>query len=78
MRSYFFVVEKRLVTEGYFGSYSLLQQHCLAIRPSSKGTKRTVHKIKRKTQTNEIWSNETNAEDLVYIIYSGTVITASA
>ena len=56
-------------TEGYGGSYSLLQQYCAPLKPLRYRIKKNVHKIKRTDVTSEIWSDESDLtpEDLAYI-----------
>lgn len=44
--------------EGYHGSYSLLQQYCLPLKPRISRTRRAVHKVKRRDLTSAVWSGK--------------------
>ena len=49
-----------LNSNGYTGSYSLLQQTCFKLRPKTYRTKKAVCKIKRKELITAIWSGKSN------------------
>ena len=55
--------------EGYPGSYSLLQQYCLTVKPTIYITKKSVRKVKRRDLVTAIWSGaaDLSDEDLSYI-----------
>lgn len=55
--------------EGYSGSYSLLQQYCLMIRPTTQRTKKTSRKVKRRDLTSAVWSekHDISDKDMSYI-----------
>lgn len=55
--------------EGYSGSYSLLQQYCLTIKPTIHRVKKSVHKIKRRDLTTAVWSEKSDIseKDMSYI-----------
>jgi hypothetical protein len=64
-------------TEGYAGSYSLLQQHCLTIKPAIRRVKKAVHKIKRRDLTTALWSEKSDIaeKDMSYIEVNYPVIS---
>ena len=49
-----------LNSDGYTGSYSLLQQTCYKLRPKTYRAKKSVRKIKRKELTTAIWSGKSD------------------
>lgn len=55
--------------DGYPGSYSLLQQYCLTLKPATYMTKKPVRKVKRKDLVTAVWSGGSDlyAEDISYI-----------
>ena len=63
-------------SEGYAGSYSLLQQFCLTIKPTIRRVKKSVHKIKRRDLTTALWSekNDISEKDMLYIEANHPVI----
>lgn len=56
-------------TDGYPGSYSLLQQYCQTIKPKIFRTKNAVRKVKRRNLTSAVWSDKSDLseQDMLYI-----------
>jgi transposase len=50
-------------TEGFTGSYSLLQQHCARIKPITQRNKKSIRKIKRRELVTIAWSDKTDLSD---------------
>jgi hypothetical protein len=63
------VIFAAIKTDGYAGSYSLLQQHCKSAKPILRRSKKTIRKIKRRALVSAAWSNKPNLsdEDMAYI-----------
>ncbi len=63
------VIYAAIVEDGYIGSYSLLQQFCVCIKPKTYRIKKSVHKIKRRELVTAVWSDKTNLTkpDIEYI-----------
>jgi len=63
------VIFAAIKAEGYSGSYSLLQQYCLTIKPLTYRTKKAVRKVKRKVLITAVWSGKTDLseKDMSYI-----------
>jgi hypothetical protein len=55
--------------DGYFGSYSLLQQYCQTVRPTTHRTKKSIRKIKRKDLSLAIWTGKStlSEQDVAFI-----------
>lgn len=56
-------IPESIQSNGYSGSYSLLQQYCEVVRSSVHRTKKNTRKVKRKTLSWAIWSGETELSD---------------
>lgn len=63
------VIFTAIKTEGYTGSYSLLQQYCGSIKPISLRTKKKIRKVRRRDLVSAAWSGKTNLSenDMTYI-----------
>ena len=63
------IIFAAIKTEGYPGSYSLLQQYCLTIKPLVYRTKKAMRKINRRDLTTVVWSDKTDLSetDILYI-----------
>lgn len=57
------VIFSSIKSEGYTGSYSLLQQHCHTIKPITYQVKKTVRKVKRRELVSAAWSDKTNLSE---------------
>lgn len=56
-------------TEGYPGSYSLLQQYCRNIKPPVYRLKKAMRKVRRRDLTSAVWSDKSSLseQDMSYI-----------
>jgi len=54
------VIFTAIKSEGYTGSYSLLQQHCHHVKPITYRTKKAMRKVKRKEMVTAAWSGKTD------------------
>ena len=63
------VILSAIKAEGYTGSYSLLQQYCLKIKPVLRRAKKPLRKVKRKDLATCLWSgnSELCEKDMAYI-----------
>jgi transposase len=63
------VIFAAIKTEGYTGSYSLLQQYCQKMKPITYRTKKALLKVKRRDLVTAVWSDKTDLleKDLDYI-----------
>jgi len=63
------VIFSAIKSEGYTGSYSLLQQHCHRIKPKTYRTKKTTRKVKRRELVTVAWSGKADLteKEIVYI-----------
>jgi len=63
------VIFAEIKSEGYPGSYSLLQQYCRKIKPVTYRTKKADRKVKRRDLVTAVWSgkSEVSENDLAFI-----------
>ena len=63
------LIHTSIKAEGYSGSYSLLQQYCLTMKPTTCRVKKSAHKIKRRDLTTAVWSEKSDIseKDMSYI-----------
>ena len=63
------VIFAAIKSDGYAGSYSLLQQHCHRIKPVTYRTKKAMRKVKRRDLVTAAWSDKSGLSeaDIAYI-----------
>jgi len=57
------VIFATVKSEGYTGSYSLLQQHCHHAKPITYRTKKVMRKVKRRELVTMAWSGKSNLDE---------------
>ena len=63
------VIFSTIKSEGYLGSYSLLQQYCHRVKPITYRIKKATRKVKRKDLLTAAWSDKSDLSeaDMAYI-----------
>lgn len=71
------MVFNAITTDGFAGSYELFQQYCKSVKPLIYRMKKSMHKVKRRDLTGQVWSGQTDLpeKDIVYIYTNFPIIS---
>ena len=71
------IIFTAIKSEGYTGSYSLLQQYCHRVKPITYRTKKAVRKVKRRELVTAVWSKKSDLSeaDMVFIENDHPILT---